>query len=191
MSPRMNTPGARVIRASVTMYNNVSYRQYSVSGTTNFTFSPVAATVRMQPAIKAWTGATVNQIEPDPGNDGIWFMGYKVTNPSAGVWHYEYALYNENLDRAIQSFSVPLGPGVNISNIAFHAPPQHPGWTYDGTFNNQGYSSTPWTLTQTPTRSHGHAKRLRRIRTPTRFAGARCIISGSMPTRRPILRMQR
>ena len=36
--------------------------------------------MREQPAIMAWTGATVNQIEPDPGNDGIWFMGYKVTN---------------------------------------------------------------------------------------------------------------
>jgi hypothetical protein len=71
-----------------------------------------------------------------------------VTNPSAGVWHYEYALYNENLDRAIQSFSVPLIPGVNISNIGFHAPPQEPGWPNDGTFNNQGYSSTPWTVTQ-------------------------------------------
>jgi hypothetical protein len=102
----------------------------------------------MQPAIMAWTGATVSQAEPDPGNDGLWFMGYKVTNPSAGVWHYEYALYNENLDRGIQSFSVPLGPGVNISNIDFHAPPQEPGWTNDGTFNNQGYSSTPWTVTQ-------------------------------------------
>ena len=75
-------------------------------------------------------------------------MAYKVTNPSAGVWHYEYALYNENLDRAIQSFSVPLGPGVNISNIGFHAPPQEPGWANDGTFNNQGYSSAPWTVTQ-------------------------------------------
>ena len=96
----------------------------------------------------AWTGATVNRQEPDPGNDGIWFMGYKVTNPSTGVWHYEYALYNQNLDRSIQSFSVPVGPGVNISNIGFHAPPQHPGWANDGTFNNQGYSSTPWTVTQ-------------------------------------------
>ena len=112
-------------------------------------FHLFGSTVRMQPAIMAWTGATVSQIEPDPGNDGIWFMGYKVTNPSAGVWHYEYALYNENLDRAIQSFSVPLGPGVNISNIGFHAPPQEPGWANDGTFNNQGYSSTPWTVTQT------------------------------------------
>src|SRR4029077_9883412 len=72
----------------------------------------------------------------------------KVTNPSAGVWHYEYAVYNENLDRGIQSFSVPFGPGVNISNIDFHAPPQEPGWANDGTQNNQGYSSTPWNVTQ-------------------------------------------
>ena len=131
------------------MYNNASYRHYSVSGTTNFSFSPVGNTVRMQPAIMAWSGATVNHLEPDPGSDGFWFMGYKVTNPSPGVWHYEYALYNMNLDRAIQSFSVPLGAGVNISNIGFHAPAQHPGWAKDGTFNSQGYSNTPWTPTQT------------------------------------------
>jgi hypothetical protein len=136
--------------AECNMYNNASYRQYSVSGTTNFSFSPIGNTMRMQPAIRAWasTGAIVNQVEPDPGNDGIWFMGYKVTNPSPGVWHYEYALYNMNLDRAIQSFNVPLGAGVNVSNIGFHAPPQHPGWANDGTFNSQGYSSTPWTPTQ-------------------------------------------
>jgi len=71
-----------------------------------------------------------------------------VTNPSPGVWHYEYALYNQNLDRAIQSFSVPVGPGVNVTNIGFHAPPQEPGWANDGTFNNQGYSSVPWAVDQ-------------------------------------------
>ena len=43
---------------------------------------------------------------------------------------------------------MPVGPGVNISNIGFHAPIQHPGWANDGTFNSQGYSSTPWTVTQ-------------------------------------------
>ena len=125
------------------MYNNVSYRQFTVSGTTNFTFSPVGSTVRSQPAIFAWTGATINKIEPDPGNDGIAFVGYKVTNPSTGVWHYEYAIYNENLDRAIQSFAVPTGR--RIRNIGFHAPPQEPGWANDGTVGNTGYSSTPWT----------------------------------------------
>jgi hypothetical protein len=133
------------------MYNNASYRRFTVSGSGNsYSFAAAAATVRMQPAIQAWagTGATVNQLEPDPGNDGIWSLGYKVTKPSQGVWHYEYALYNQNLDRSIQSFSVPLAPGVNISNIEFHAPPQEPGWANDGTQNNQGYSSTPWNVTQ-------------------------------------------
>ncbi len=134
------------------MFNNVSNRQFSVSGgPTTFNFSPIGSTLRMQPAITVWegTGATVNRVEPDPGNDGIWFMGYEVTNPTAGVWHYEYALFNENLDRAIQSFSVPLGAGVNVSNIGFHAPPQHPGWRHDGTQGDAGFSSTPWTPTQT------------------------------------------
>ena len=132
------------------MYNNVSYRQFTVTGTTNFSFSPVGNTIWRRPAISAWagTGAALSQIEPDPGNDGIWFMGYKVTNPSPGVWHYEYALYNENLDRGIQSFSVPLGFGANISNIGFHAPAQEPGWANDGTENNQGYSSTPWAVAE-------------------------------------------
>jgi hypothetical protein len=135
------------------MFNNSSYRRFSVSGgPTFFNFSPVGSTVRMQPAIQAWagTGAIVNQNEPDPGNDGIWFMGYKVTNPSAGLWHYEYALFNMNLDRAIQSFSVPLAAGVNLSNIGFHAPPQHPGWAHDGTQGDAGYSSAPWNVTPGP-----------------------------------------
>jgi hypothetical protein len=131
------------------MYNNASYKQYTVVGINQpFSFNPAGPTVREQPAIMAWAGATVTQVEPDPGNDGIWFMGYEVTNPSPGVWHYEYALYNQNLDRAIQSFSVPLGPGINVTNVGFHAPPQHPGFAHDGTVGDAGYSSTPWDVTQ-------------------------------------------
>jgi hypothetical protein len=132
------------------MYNNVSYRRYNVTGTSSpFSFSPVGSTVRTKAAIEAWTGATFVSINPAPGNDGVGIIAYKVTNPSPGVWHYEYAIYNQNLERAIQSFSVPLGTGVTLSNIGFHAPPQHPGWTFDGTVGNTGYSSTPWTQTQT------------------------------------------
>ncbi len=140
--------------AECNMFNNVSYRRFSVSGgPTFFNFSAVGSTVRMQPAIMAWaaTGATVTQYQPVTGNDGIFFVGYKVTGPDNGVWHYEYAVYNENLDRAIQSFSVPVATSfAMISNIGFHAPPQEPGWANDGTFNNQGYSSTTWAVTQDP-----------------------------------------
>ena len=131
------------------MFNNFSHRQFSVSGgPTFFNFSAVSSTVRMEPAIRAWadTGATVQQVEPDPGNDGMFFVGYKVTGPNAGIWHYEYAVFNMNLDRAIQSFRVFFGFPVPLSNIGFHAPPQHPGWPQDGTVGDAGYSSTPWTV---------------------------------------------
>jgi hypothetical protein len=128
------------------MFNNFSYKKFTVSGgPTNFIFNQAGNTVRMQAAIQAWadTGATVTRVEPDPGNDGIFFVGYKVTGPTAGVWHYEYAIFNMNLDRAIQSFSV-FFITPSPSNIGFHAPPQHPGWAHDGTVGDAGFSSTPW-----------------------------------------------
>jgi len=56
-----------------------------------------------------------------------------------------------NLDRSIQSFEVVF-PGFppSLSNVAFHAPPQHPGWAHDGTQGDAGYSSTPWIFTVNP-----------------------------------------
>jgi hypothetical protein len=98
----------------------------------------------------AWTGAIVNEGEPDPGNDGIFWVGYKVTGPNAGVWHYEYAIYNQNLDRAIQSFEVVFpSQGIPTLNaVGFHAPPQHPGFANDGTQGDAGYSSEPWDFAQ-------------------------------------------
>lgn len=133
------------------MYNNVSYRQYSVSGTTSFTFSPVGSTVREKAAIEAWTGSTRVTIEPERGVDGIGVLAYKVTQIDANTWHYEYAIYNQNLDRGIQSFTVPIGTGVTVTNVGFHAPPQHPGWSGDGTTGDAGFASTPWQATQSPT----------------------------------------
>jgi hypothetical protein len=131
------------------MNNNVSYRQFTVAGTTtNFTFTAVGSTVRSA-AITAWTGATINAIEPAPGTDGRALIGYKVTNPSAGIWHYEYAIYNENLNRAVQSFRVPVGCGITISNVDFHAPLNHPGIANDGTLGDAGFSNAPWTSNQT------------------------------------------
>ncbi|MEQ1922624.1 MAG: carboxypeptidase-like regulatory domain-containing protein [Pyrinomonadaceae bacterium] len=131
------------------MYNNVSYRQYNVSNSASpFSFSVVGNTVRQKFALNAWTGATIVELKPAAGTDGVAYIGYKVTNTSPGVWHYEYAVYNQNLDRAIQLFSVATGAGATISNIGFHAPPQHPGWANDGTVGSAGFSSTAWAQSQ-------------------------------------------
>ena len=129
------------------MSNNVSYRRYDVSP--SFSFTPVGSTVRTASALNAWTGATTSTVEPEPGVDGRAFVACKVTGPVAGVWHYEYAIYNQNLDRGIQSFSVPLGGLITVNNLGFHAPPQHPGFSNDGTLGDAGYSAAAWTSTQT------------------------------------------
>ena len=50
------------------MYNNASYRRFNVTGTTSFTFSPVGSDGANEACDHAWTGATINQIEPDPGS---------------------------------------------------------------------------------------------------------------------------
>jgi hypothetical protein len=136
------------------MFNNVSYRRYNITGgagtgASPFSFSPAAATVRAKPAIYAWPDATVVQIEPDPGNDGIGLVAYKVSNPSPGLYRYEYAIFNQNLDRSIQSFSVPLANDAVLGSVGFHSPPQHPGWSADGTAGNAGFSNTPWAQAQT------------------------------------------
>ena len=131
------------------MYNNESYRRFNVTGTTSFSFSAVGSTVRATPAINAWTGATIKTIEPEPGVDGVGFIAYKVTGPVAGVYHYEYAINNQNLDRAIQSFSLPLGCGVTLTNIGFHAPLNSPGFANDGTQGSAGFSNAAWTANQT------------------------------------------
>ncbi len=131
------------------MYNNASYRRFNVTGTTSFTFAAAAPTVRMTPATGAWTGATSSTIEPVPGVDGRAFVVYKVSGPVGGLWHYEYAIHNQNLDRSIQSFSVPLGCGITLSNVGFHAPPNHPGFPNDGTVGDAGFSNAVWTSTPT------------------------------------------
>jgi hypothetical protein len=131
------------------MYNNASYCPVSVTGTSSFTFANTGNTVAMMPALTAWTGATIKTIEPEPGVDGRAFIAYKVTGPVAGSWHYEYAVYNQNLDRAIQSFAVPLGCGITVSNLGFHAPRNSPGFANDGTQGNAGFSNAVWTPNQT------------------------------------------
>lgn len=131
------------------MFNNVSHRRVTPTGAAGgtWTFPNAAATVRELPAVSAWTGSTQVNIEPDPGNDGRAILAYKVTGPVGGLYHYEYALYNMNLDRSISAFTIPVGAGAAISNVAFRAPPPHPAWANDGTAGSSGLSGAPWIAT--------------------------------------------
>jgi cysteine-rich repeat protein len=131
--------------ANQNMHNNASHREVIVTEPSagNFSFSNAAPTVRELPAVTAWTGSSSSLIEPAPTVDGRAFVYYKVTDLGGGTWHYEYAVYNMNLDRSIQSFSVPIPGGVITSNIGFHAPRNH---TDPGVDPFEEFSNTAWSV---------------------------------------------
>jgi hypothetical protein len=65
-----------------------------------------------------------------------YIVASKVTNPSSGVYHYEYAIQNVNSFRAGKSFSIKVPAGTVISNAGMTFPESHSG---------EPYSNVSWT----------------------------------------------
>ncbi|CAG1007145.1 hypothetical protein PHYC_03396 [Phycisphaerales bacterium] len=112
----------------------LAYPSGSPGGAWNFDLSIAGST--SGPAIDSWLDATRSIVQPADQSDGQCILRALVVETSPGVWHYEYALYNHDLDRGVRSFSVPVG-GAAVMNIGFHAPRSH-----DEPFHNN-----PWTAT--------------------------------------------
>jgi hypothetical protein len=131
--------------------NNTSYRRVNVGAAPSYflSFMPGQATHQEKSGIHAWRDNDPHAGDGDPSNDvqlvnaqvpgeGLFILGYKVLDNGNGTWHYEYVLYNMNSDRSAMSFSVPVGGGVQLTNIGFRDVPYHSGdgpggVTYDGT----------------------------------------------------------
>ena len=64
---------------------------------------------------------------------------YETTDLGGGLWHYEYAIYNMNLDESIGSLSIPVGSDVTVSNIDFYAPFNH-----SPELHTDNYANDPW-----------------------------------------------
>jgi len=124
--------------------NNASYRQVLVNPPTGggvFGFDETGPIHPGEPAINAWPGSTQVILEPAPLLDGQAVLSYRATDLGAGLWHYEYIIYNLNLDQAVGSITIPVPTGVTVSSVGFHAPLNHaPEPNYDN------YSNDPWTV---------------------------------------------
>jgi len=126
-------------------YNNCSYRRVVVAGASgsqwNLEFT--GGMFVQQPAIMAWQAAdpTVVMSTIDVVNDGRFILASKARDFGTGVWEYEYALYNMNVHRAAGSFSVPVDPGVTISDFGFHDVPYHSTESFAGTDWGASYSA--------------------------------------------------
>jgi hypothetical protein len=150
--------------ASGNKYNNASYRRVSVlqASPTNFTFgwlapNPVDDTRRQESGVRAWKDFDPSVVETDiftPEDSdanpnvmiAIVILAAQATDLGGGTWHYEYAMQNMNSDRSVFSFSIPVLPGVNVTNIGFHDVDYHDG---DG-IGNVTTDGTDWTGVRNP-----------------------------------------
>jgi hypothetical protein len=112
--------------------NNVSYRELSCTvgtATAGFNFAAISTTQKMLPGLEAWKAidpaVTLTYLAvpegttaPYDGNARV-VLGARVTSLGGGQWHYEYALYNQNSDRSIASFTVPVPVSATVTNIGF------------------------------------------------------------------------
>jgi hypothetical protein len=103
--------------------NNASWRELTLSGTTEFSLAIAGQTHRTELAIRNWPnlepGVTLTDVQV-PG-DGLLVVGSKATSLGGGMWHYEFAVCNQNADRCGGWFTVPLPSGANVvQNIGFH-----------------------------------------------------------------------
>jgi hypothetical protein len=138
--------------------NNASYRQIAIASTTA-TPSFVNPTHQHMPGLQAWKDQdpTVTLVNADYLDSTLgvnivarFMVAAKATDLGNGTWHYEYAVYNHNADRSGGSFSVPISPGTQITNIGFHAPFYHSGEVYDNAAWNAAVSADAVTWTPAP-----------------------------------------
>lgn len=114
--------------------NNASYRAVTVQSSSPYDLIVSGPTVRERSALRAWKAADpgVEWVDVDiPGAIVERFeVARRVTEPSPGLWHFEYAIRNMNSDRAGQFFAIDFPDGTNFSNIGFKDIEHHSGEPY-------------------------------------------------------------
>jgi hypothetical protein len=68
--------------------------------------------------LNRWSGATITEGR-NGLDDGHFVVGVKVTGPVNGLWHYEYAVHNQDNHRGGASFKLPVCATARVLSIGF------------------------------------------------------------------------
>ncbi len=81
--------------------------------------------------LERWSGATVTSAT-NGNDDGRVYVGVRVTEPTPGTFHYEYAFHNRDNDRGVGTIRIPFCGDASLANVGFHDVDQDPSnaWTY-------------------------------------------------------------
>ncbi|MFY9345845.1 MAG: hypothetical protein WAT39_25360 [Planctomycetota bacterium] len=99
--------------------NNFASRQLNITWNgTAWTSALVAGAALQGSVLQRWNGATINTAS-NGTDDGHFVVGVKVTGPVNGLWHYEYAVHNQDNHRGGAAIRIPVCPTANVVNTGF------------------------------------------------------------------------
>ncbi|MCI0587249.1 MAG: hypothetical protein L0323_10455 [Planctomycetes bacterium] len=119
--------------------NNLASRQMTITYTGSTPSFSSVGTQLFGTVLQRWTGATISSStngDPTTGpSDGRVYVAVKVTGPTNGLYHYEYAVHNRDNKGGIGVFRLPFCPESQVLNVGFHDT-DVPGnavndWTFD------------------------------------------------------------
>ncbi len=120
--------------------NNASYRQVWFNNSRDASYNNPAGggsspTICQLPAIEAWKAIdpTVAIRKLDIAGDGRVYLAWRSENIGAGMFHYEFAVFNLNSHRSVRGLAIPFPAGKNVSNPYFHDVDYHSGEPFDNT----------------------------------------------------------
>ena len=98
--------------------DNLGYREMSPSWNGSNWNWPAVSSFTNGSVLEQWQGATVSQAS-NGTEEGSFFVAVSVTGPTAGLYHYEYAVHNFDNSRAGARLRVPVCPSSTVTNIGF------------------------------------------------------------------------
>lgn len=126
--------------------NNMASRGLTITyGGSAWTSSLTAAPALHGSILNRWSGASISSGRNNY-DDGHFVVGVKVTGPVNGMWHYEYAVHNQDNGRGGASFRLPICPTARVANAGFRDIDTNA--LNDWTFNRSG-SEIAWLATGT------------------------------------------
>lgn len=100
--------------------NNFASRQLNITwGGSSWSASLVAGAALQGSVLQRWSGAQIDTVR-NGNDDGHFVVGVKVTGPVNGLWHYEYAIHNQDNHRGGASVRIPVCPTARVVNAGFH-----------------------------------------------------------------------
>ena len=147
MESDLSTPGARyfysawyLVKDDEDIDNNMGYREVTPTLSGGWSFPHVAGNVLENgPTLDAWVdpsappaGAASTLVDEcvdvTTGDcDGHLKVAAKTTLAPNGLYRYDYAVQNLDYDPQIDSFSIPLPAGVEVTNVGFGDIDDDPG----------------------------------------------------------------